>query len=108
MANEYIAPSTEEQQKWALLVHKAWADESLKQRLLNDPALLLQEYGIETPEGVDVRVVQERDTIACLLLPRLQAGELTPNELSGVVGGGGKQVEKPPVKYLQVQLTQVF
>ncbi len=107
MANENVTPSTEEQQKWVRLVQKAWADESLKQRLLNDPALLLQEYGIETPAGVDVRVVQDRDTIACLIQPRMLAGELTPSQLSDAVGGSGKTASKP-VKYLEIKLKEVL
>ena len=82
MANENVTPSTDEhyladpqnQQKWAQLVTRAWADESLKQRLLNDPAPLLQEYGIDTPAGVELRVVQDKDTIACMFQPQMLAG----------------------------------
>jgi hypothetical protein len=116
MANEHIAPSTDEhyladpqnQQKWAQLVTRAWADESLKQRLLNDPAPLLREYGIETPAGVEVCVVQDKDTIACLIQPEMLAGELTPSQLSGVVGGAGKQpASKAKVTYLVYDLIPV-
>ena len=103
MANEYVAPSTDghyladqqNQQKWAQLVTRAWADESLKQRLLNDPAPLLQEYGIETPAGLELRVVQDKDVIACMVQPQMLAGELTPSQLSGVVGGGKPTGGKP-------------
>jgi hypothetical protein len=108
MANENVTPSTDEhyladpqnQQKWAQLVTRAWADESLKQRLLNDPAPLLQEYGIDTPAGVELRVVQDKDTIACMIQPQMLAGELTPSQLSGVVGGILRKGGDSPVKYL--------
>jgi Nitrile hydratase, alpha chain len=114
MANEYVAPSTDghyladpqNQQKWAQLVTRAWADESLKQRLLNDPAPLLQEYGIETPAGLELRVVQDKDVIACMVQPQMLAGELTPSQLSGVVGGG-KPTGGKPVKYLVYDLNTV-
>jgi hypothetical protein len=115
MDNEHNAPSTDEhyladsqnQQKWAQLVTRAWADESLKQQLLNEPAPLLQEYGIETPAGVDLRVVQDNGIIACMIQPRMLAGELTPSQLSDVVGGSGKTASKP-VKYLEIKLKEVL
>ena len=116
MANEHIAPSTDEhcladpqnQQKWAQLVTRAWADESLKQRLLNDPASLLQEYGIETPAGVDLRVVQDKDTIVCVIQPQTLAGELTPSQLSDVVGGSGKQAASSGQPFLVYHFDTVF
>ena len=116
MANEYVAPSTDEhyladpqnQQKWAQLVTRAWADESLKQQLLNDPAPLLREYGIETPAGVDLRVVQDNGIIACMIQPQMFAGELTPSQLSGVVGGTLRKGGDSPVKYLEFKLKEVF
>ena len=94
--------------KWAQLVTRAWADESLKQRLLNDPASLLQEYGIETPAGVDLRVVQDNGIIACLIQPQTLAGELTPSQLGGVVGGSGKQAASSGKPFLVYHFDTVF
>ena len=116
MANENVTPSTDEhyladpqnQQKWAQLVTRAWADESLKQRLLNDPAPLLQEYGIDTPAGVELRVVQDDGIIACMIQPRMLAGELTPSQLSDVVGGSGKQAASSGKPFLVFHFDTVF
>ena len=99
----------EDQRKWTQLVKSAWADDTLKQRLLNDPAPLLREHGIVIPAGADVRVVQDKDTVACIVEPvksEDDLAELTPSDLSGVVGGraGGAK----PVIYMEIKLKEVI
>jgi len=82
MANEEL------QQKWSELVKRAWSDDQLKQRLLNDPEPLLRESGVEIPEGTKPRVVVDKDTVSVEFLPKTaQEGELTENALGAVVGG---------------------
>jgi hypothetical protein len=49
------------------LAKRAAADETLKQRLLNDPVPLLQEQGIEMPAGAVVQVVEDGGIFRCLV-----------------------------------------
>lgn len=85
-------PLTADQQenwkKWSKLVVQVWADEKLKQRLLENPAALLQEHGIAVPAGMEVRVVENTDKVSYLILPpKLSDSELTSSQLQGIVGG---------------------
>jgi hypothetical protein len=117
MANEYVVQSSSEQslianqenqKKWSQLVKRAWVDETLKQRLLNNPTTLFQENGIEIPAGVEVRVVEDKDAITCLIQPQKPAGdvtELTGSDLSSIIGGSGKA---QTVEYLKITLREVF
>ena len=107
---QFPIATLEDQRKWAQLVKRAWSDETLKQQLLNDPAPLLREHGIAIPAGADVRVVQDKDTVACIVEPLKSAddlAELTTSDLSGVVGGGRAGGDKP-VKYMEINLTEVL
>ena len=76
--------------KWSQLVAQAWADEKLKQRLIDNPAKVLKEYGMEVPEGVEIRVVENTDKVKFLTLPTKPPGELTEldaSQMRAVVGG---------------------
>jgi 1,2-phenylacetyl-CoA epoxidase catalytic subunit len=42
----------EQAKKWGKLISQCWADETLKQRFIADPAAVLMEAGLEVPEGV--------------------------------------------------------
>jgi|SRR5271154_4036722 hypothetical protein len=110
-SKEQIPVATlEDQRKWTQLVKSAWTDDTLKQRLLNDPAPLLREHGIAIPAGADVRVVQDKDTVACiveLVKSTDDLAELTAGDLSGVVGGTRASGDKP-VKYMEIKLQEVF
>jgi hypothetical protein len=48
-------------QKWLQLVAKARSDKALKDRLMNAPAVVLQEHGMKVRPGTDVRVVENTD-----------------------------------------------
>src|SRR5438874_10460204 len=74
------------QKQWGLLVAKAWSDESLKERLIADPASVLQEHGIEVPYDIELRVVEDSDQVCHLVLPASPADDLADEELTGSVG----------------------
>lgn len=85
----------ENSKKWSRLVAQAQADETLKQRLMDNPASVLQEHGIEVPAGVEVRVVENTDQAPYMALEAKLGGgatELTASQLSGVAGGVTEQV----------------
>jgi hypothetical protein len=46
----------ESQRALSRLVAKAWLDEGFKERLLSNPAAVLEENGLTLPSGVEVRV----------------------------------------------------
>ena len=99
----------EDQRKWTQLVKRAWTDETLKQRLLSDPAPLPREHGIAIPAGTNVRVVQDKDTVACIVEsvePADDRAELTTSDLNGVVGG--KAAGDKPVIYLVFKFREVL
>ena len=76
--------------KWSHVVAQVWADEKLKSRLLDNPAAVLRENGIEVPAGVEIRVVENTDIVHYLVLPPKpldSASELTPEQIDAVVGG---------------------
>jgi len=94
-----IQPKGEEQRaikaqetmkKWSQLVAHVWDDEQLKQRLVDNPAAVLRENGIEVPVGVEIRVVENTDKLTYLVLPPKpldSASELTSEQIDAVVGG---------------------
>ncbi len=71
-----------QQKAYAKVVAKAWADEAFKRRLLAEPTQVLQEHGIETPAGMQVRVVETTEQLAHFVLPPPpESGELSATDL---------------------------
>lgn len=66
---------------------QCWADETFKQRFMDDPEEILKEAGLEVPEGVAFRVVENTDKVNYILLPA-KPNELSDEQLDGVAGGG--------------------
>ena len=75
-----------QERAWSQIIAKAWIDEEFRARLLDDPQSVLAEYGIDTPEGVEIRVMEDTDTVRHLILPTSPAGELADEELVGAAG----------------------
>lgn len=74
--------------KFAQITAKAWMDEAFKRRLLSEPATVLQEYGLEVPPGVRIKVMEDTDTLVHLSLPpRPTDQELSEEDLTSVAGG---------------------
>ena len=70
------------------LVAKAWSDEAFKQRLLRYPAAVLLAEGVAVPEGVEVRIVENTQTLLYFTLP-VNPAELSGEQLDQVAGGTG-------------------
>jgi len=84
--------SQEALKNWSKLMAQVWTDEKLKQRLIDKAAAVLREHGIETPDGMEIRVVENTAKVSYLTLPPKPAGdvtELTSSQLAGVAGGLG-------------------
>lgn len=54
----------------AMSIARAWKDEDYKQRFLSDPKAVLAEEGIELPEDVTVKVVEESPGVTYVPLTR--------------------------------------
>ncbi|MCP5113854.1 MAG: NHLP leader peptide family natural product precursor [bacterium] len=81
---------SESLKRWDRLVAQAWADDTLKQQLVEDPATVLKEHGLEVPADVEIRVVENTDRVHYLTLPARPAegsGELTDRQMESVAGG---------------------
>jgi hypothetical protein len=73
------------------VITRAWADESFKAQLLEDPKqALAAALGAELPPSVTVKVLEETAETRYLVIPyRPKAGdELGDEELEAVAGGG--------------------
>ena len=80
---------TEERNQLAELFAACWKDEALKARFMNDPKAVLAEYGMDVPDGMDVKVVENSDNCVHITLPAPPAGhnDLSDDELSNAAGG---------------------
>jgi hypothetical protein len=76
---------TEQKNALAHLFAACWKDEALKARFMRDPKAVLKEYGLEFPEDIDVKVVENADNCVHITLPA--AMELSDDELSNAAGG---------------------
>jgi hypothetical protein len=83
-----------DQQLWgADVIHlavKAASDDGLKTRLKANPDAVLKENGLDVPDGLEVRVVENTPTQYCLTLPAKpdpEQAELSDEDVSRVVGG---------------------
>jgi hypothetical protein len=77
-----------QKRRWGQLVARSWDDDAFRQRLLTEPEAVLREEGIDVPEGIAVRVVENdageaEGEEAYLRLPaRPAADELVEDDLS--------------------------
>ena len=56
---------------------------------MSDPKAVLAEYGMEVPDGMDVKVVENADNCVHITMPAPPSGsvELSDEELSNAAGG---------------------
>ena len=80
---------TEQKNQLALLFAACWKDEALKARFMADPKAVLAEHGMDVPDGMDVKVVENADNCVHLTIPAPPSEymELSDEELSSAAGG---------------------
>ena len=80
---------TEQKNALTQLFAACWKDEALKARLMADPKAVLKEYGLDVPDNLDVKVVENADDCVHITLPAPPAGDhdLSDDELSNAAGG---------------------
>ena len=80
---------TEQKNQLASLFAACWKDEALKARFMSDPKAVLAEHGMDVPDGMDVKVVENADNCVHITMPAPPSGsmELSDEELSNAAGG---------------------
>ena len=80
---------TEQKNALAQLFAACWKDEALKARFMADPKAVLKEHGLDVPDGMDVKVVENADDCVHITLPAPPAGDhdLSDSELGNAAGG---------------------
>jgi hypothetical protein len=74
--------------QWGRIVAQAWQDDTFKRRLLLNPMSVLDEFGLDVPAGVQVRVVENTDHLMHLTIPATPPErELSDDDLEKVAGG---------------------
>ena len=83
---------TEQKNALAQLFAACWKDEALKARFMADPKAVLKEHGLDVPDGMDVKVVENADDCVHITLPAPPARhmDLSDEELSNAAGGTEK------------------
>ena len=79
----------EQRKKLAELFAACWKDEALKARFMADPKAVLKEHGMDVPDNMDVKVVENADDCVHITLPAPPAEymNLSDDELSNAAGG---------------------
>ena len=80
---------SDQKNKLAQLFAACWKDDDLKARFIADPGTVLKEHGIEIPDGIDVKVVENSDDCVHVTMPATPAGHvnLSDEELTKAAGG---------------------
>ena len=80
---------TEQKNVLAQLFAACWKDEAFKARFMADPKAVLREHGLDVPDGIDVKVVENADDCVHITLPPPPVGDdaLSDAELGNAAGG---------------------
>jgi hypothetical protein len=75
-----------QRRRWGRIVARAWDDDGFRRRLLNEPASVLIEEGMDLPPGVAVKVIEGNnpdttDEHCFRLPPRPAASDLVHDNL---------------------------
>lgn len=72
---------------YSALIKKAWSDEAFKQRLLADPMAVFNENNLTVPEGMQLRILEDKPNLRHLPLPMKPVRQEAPTEKSTVTAG---------------------
>jgi hypothetical protein len=72
--------------KWGQIIAKCWADEGFKQKLSAKPVATLKAEGVDVPDGVSVKVLENTDKVFHLVIPP-KPTDLSDQDLENVAGG---------------------
>jgi hypothetical protein len=69
------------------IIAKALKDENFKKKLIADPEAVLKAEGVEVPEGITLKAVEDTENTRHIVLPSLSS-ELSDEEIARIAGGG--------------------
>lgn len=73
---------------WEQVIAKAWQDNAFKEQLKENPVAVLRDQGIDIPPGIQLRVLEDSESVVHLTLPtRPPEQELSDEDLDKVAGG---------------------
>jgi len=82
-----MASQEEQAKQMGQIIAKCWSDDSFKQKLMSDPSAVLKEMGVDIPEGLEVKTLENTDKVFHLVIPP-KPDELSDEDLDKVAGGG--------------------
>ena len=68
------------------IITRCRGDEEFKKRLMADPAKIFDAEGVNVPDGVSIRVVEDTDQVRTLIIPP-EPSHLDDDQLNGITGG---------------------
>ncbi len=73
----------------ASVIAKAWKDDKFKKDLISNPkAVISKEFGVQIPDNVNVKVLEENANNLYIILPEKPVtGQLSDEQLEAVAGG---------------------
>ena len=89
--------SQEQQGNLGKVIAKAWADPAFKERLKGNPKRVLTEMGVETPEGVEIEVMENTAEKTYLTLPTPPLREFLSYEEIDMVSSSGRAMPLSPL-----------
>ena len=83
----------EQKNALARLFAACWKDEALKARFMADPKAVLKEHGLDVPDNLDVKVVENADDCVHITLPAPPVGhmDLSDDELRNAAAGSNPE-----------------
>ena len=69
----------ENQRKFGAVIAKAWTDPVFKERLINSPHEVLREHDIHIPEGAEVKILEDNDSVKHFVLPNKPEDDTAPS-----------------------------
>jgi len=72
------------------IITRCWEDEEFKKRLMADPKKVLDGEGVNVPDGVSIRVMEDTEQVRTLIIPPAPS-HLDDDQLKGIAGGWVKR-----------------
>ena len=67
---------------------KAWSDPDFKARLLADPKAVLAEAGVQVPDGIHMKIIEDTSDVINIVLPASPAGgAVSEQDMEQIAGG---------------------
>jgi hypothetical protein len=77
----------------SVILARARSDAALRAQLVAGGASALRALGVDVPQGVTVRFVEDGVTVRHFVIPSPEGAELTEADLDKVAGGSGAQMQ---------------